>query len=187
LKDKLYRLQKKYDDTSYNRFLPKTIETIKHRAIGRNYELKYPPSPKYSGSLTDGRIFPEGDLNNLPLKEWTGIEKEDFIVEMDLSDLNNVKEIKAGFLQKNESWVFLPSLVTLETSKDGIHYSLLKRLKSNASERQGRAFKKSFIFKLSGSRLNKIRITAKNIERVPEWHQGAGGKTWVFCDEIIVN
>jgi len=187
LKEKLYRLQKKYDDTSYNRFLPKTIETVKHKAIGMSYELKYSPDPKYSGKLTDGRVFPEGDLNNLPLKEWTGIEKEDFVFEMDSSGIDNVKEIKAGFLQKNESWVFLPSLVTLETSIDGTHFTRVKRIKNNASERKGRAFKKSFTFKLSGSKLSRIRITAKNLEKVPDWHLGAGGKAWVFCDEIIVN
>jgi hypothetical protein len=31
-----------------------------------------------------------------------------------------------------------------------------------------------------------IKIVAKNIKTVPEWHLGAGGKTWLFLDEIVV-
>jgi hypothetical protein len=32
-----------------------------------------------------------------------------------------------------------------------------------------------------------IRIHAKNIAVCPEWHKGAGGKAWLFVDEIMIN
>jgi hypothetical protein len=31
-----------------------------------------------------------------------------------------------------------------------------------------------------------IRVVAKNIGTCPDWHQGAGGKAWIFADEIII-
>ena len=31
-----------------------------------------------------------------------------------------------------------------------------------------------------------IKITAKNIKTCPDWHQGKGGKAWLFIDEICV-
>jgi len=31
-----------------------------------------------------------------------------------------------------------------------------------------------------------VRVTAKNIGKCPEWHIGAGGKAWIFSDELIV-
>ena len=31
-----------------------------------------------------------------------------------------------------------------------------------------------------------IKVKATNIGECPEWHKGAGGKAWLFVDEIIV-
>ncbi len=31
-----------------------------------------------------------------------------------------------------------------------------------------------------------IKITAKNAGPCPEWHLGAGGKSWIFLDEILI-
>jgi hypothetical protein len=31
-----------------------------------------------------------------------------------------------------------------------------------------------------------VKIFAKNIGRCPAWHPGAGGKAWLFTDEIVV-
>jgi hypothetical protein len=31
-----------------------------------------------------------------------------------------------------------------------------------------------------------VRVRAKNVGVCPAWHPGAGGKAWIFVDEIIV-
>ena len=31
-----------------------------------------------------------------------------------------------------------------------------------------------------------VRIVARNVGTCPPWHPGAGGKAWLFVDEIIV-
>jgi hypothetical protein len=31
-----------------------------------------------------------------------------------------------------------------------------------------------------------IRLRAKQYGKLPEWHEGAGGDTHIFCDEITV-
>ena len=32
-----------------------------------------------------------------------------------------------------------------------------------------------------------VKIAAKNLGVCPAWHPGAGGKAWLFMDEIIIN
>jgi len=32
-----------------------------------------------------------------------------------------------------------------------------------------------------------VRVLAKNIGALPDWHPGAGGLPWLFADEIQVN
>ena len=31
-----------------------------------------------------------------------------------------------------------------------------------------------------------VRVRARNLGECPEWHVGAGGKAWLFVDEIVV-
>ena len=31
-----------------------------------------------------------------------------------------------------------------------------------------------------------VKVIAKNIGLCPEWHKGAGNKSWIFADEIII-
>ena len=31
-----------------------------------------------------------------------------------------------------------------------------------------------------------VRVRARNRGVCPEWHKGAGGKAWIFADEIII-
>jgi hypothetical protein len=31
-----------------------------------------------------------------------------------------------------------------------------------------------------------VRIKARNVGICPDWHPGAGGKAWLFVDEIVV-
>ncbi len=32
-----------------------------------------------------------------------------------------------------------------------------------------------------------LKIVAKSIKICPGWHKGAGGKAWVFADEIVID
>ena len=43
-------------------------------------------------------------------------------------------------------------------------------------------------FKLNVTNLNAryIKIKAENYGVCPDWHLGAGGKTWIFVDEITI-
>ena len=31
-----------------------------------------------------------------------------------------------------------------------------------------------------------VKINAKNIKKVPDWHEAAGSDAWIFVDEIII-
>ena len=34
--------------------------------------------------------------------------------------------------------------------------------------------------------LRYVRVTARNVGVCPAWHPGAGGKAWMFSDEIVI-
>jgi len=38
-----------------------------------------------------------------------------------------------------------------------------------------------------GFRARFIKVTTKSFLLCPPWHKGAGGKAWIFTDEIVVD
>ena len=53
------------------------------------------------------------------------------------------------------------------------------------SDQEYGAFTKDFTVQLNKS-ARYIRVTAPNYGNCPEWHLGAGGKSWLFADEILI-
>jgi hypothetical protein len=97
-----------------------------------------------------------------------------------------VNKITAGFLQNQNVWIFLPTTVEIALSMDGIGFAILSRMNHKTKEEGHGARVKDFSASAGGARVRYIRIRAKNVGTCPPWHKGAGGKAWLFVDEIMV-
>jgi hypothetical protein len=86
------------------------------------------------------------------------------------------------------SWIFLPSAVVFEGSTDGVNFDIIgiNRVIHTATSTQPTETR-DLTYKLETPKeFKKIRITAVNYGKCPEWHLGAGNDTWLFVDEIIL-
>jgi len=41
--------------------------------------------------------------------------------------------------------------------------------------------------KISRTKVRYIRVHAKNLGTIPDWHQAKGREAWLFVDELLVN
>ena len=124
-----------------------------------------------STTFTDGR--------------WQGFEGKDLIATIDLGSLQAIHTIKVGFLQDIGVWIFPPTSIQFEASEDGEHYLALPALKQPTVQADAPVD----ILEVSLEQEMKaryIRVKAQNIGTCPDWHSGAGGKAWLFVDEIVV-
>lgn len=149
-------------------------------------EYKFPNSEKYAalGDLTIGDgVF--GDEDNYSAN-WLGFEEVDFHARIDLGKTKSVSSIKINFLENIKSWIFLPTYIEIGLSTDGINFSTKEKmvidLPSSERKAQSHMFELSFLEKEA----RYIQIIAKSIGNCPEWHPGAGGSSWLFVDEVIV-
>ena len=147
--------------------------------------LVNPPSPKYPGqgepTLIDGkRGSPE-----LFEKGWLGFEGNDMIATVDLGASQVLKRVTVGFLQNQGSWIFFPTNVEFSCSNDGVEWQALPGA-ANPIEQTAKVMVKDVGPRLQHILARYIRITATNVGTCPPWHGGAGGKAWIFVDEIEV-
>lgn len=152
---------------------------------GRSIQLKTNYAGQYAaggdGALIDGITGPL----NFRTGAWQGYEGEDLDAIVDLGKIQPIKSVSVGFLQDNNSWIFLPVQVSFEASSDGKEYVPLKTITNEHSPREKDLVKVDFLTEVRRE-IRFIRVMAVNMRTCPEWHKGSGKKAWIFADEIII-
>ena len=69
---------------------------------------------------------------------------------------------------------------------EGKAFEPVARLTHDVSQKESGSIIHAFSENFDRFRARYIRAHAKNVGRCPPWHPGAGGKAWIFADEITV-
>lgn len=162
------------------------LKLAKHAANKRPVTLGTPASKNYPGTgpaeLVDGVMGDEGDLKT----DWLGFEGEDFIATIDLGETMPIHELGISSCQVTASGVFLPPVVEFHSSTDGRIFQSMAVIKHDIPATQ--PFEKiTLSTKIPPSKARYIRVHAKSLGTIPEWHPAKGRKAWLFVDELLVN
>jgi hypothetical protein len=192
-------------DTYKRPMLLRKTTTIKAFSIGQEssaspiIEAKFLRIPKnrkiklnttYAGQYSAG-----GDLALIDFKRgggnfrtgsWQGYEGNDIDAIVDLGVAEPVVRVSLGCMQDQGSWIFMPEEVVISVSQDGVNFSEVVKLKNETDERAAEPVVHEFTANLKGQKVRYIKVYARNRGKCPEWHLGAGGKAWLFADEIVI-
>ena len=159
---------------------------ISNLATGKNISIKGAYAYQYSGhgdkTLINGII---GSLDYSD-EEWLGFQETDVEVIIDLNDITTIKQIECRFLINQGSWIFGPEEVVLFVSADGNNYKKVKPFDEDVRKQNDNFEIKKFKTDTNNSNVRYVKMQAKNIGTCPQWHESAGGKAWLFLDEIII-
>ncbi len=147
---------------------------VKKVIYGNNYSANYDGGGDYG--LTNG-VF----------ELWQGFEKHDVDFVLDLGSVMEVSKISSNWFYDIADWVLRPLYVSYEYSIDGENYELLnKKVIGNPKGEYAKGIIK--VEKaLDKVKMRYIRVRAKNEGVNPKWHSNAGGASWLFVDEVVVN
>jgi hypothetical protein len=73
-------------------------------------------------------------------------------------------------------------------SKDGTTFTSIDILIIDAAKRNDDALIKNVVFKSSSEDVRYIKLIARKMGALPEWHLGYphDGRSWIFADEISI-
>lgn len=154
-------------------------------AFGMKYTLAQPPKNTYESGdlgLTNGIRG-----NEKTYAQWTGFLGNDMDLTLDFGEARNFSKVNIQFLNRPESWVFLPDYVIVSVSNDGKEWQDVNRADFSHSRTEGRYVREAkLVFSEYTKPKRYVKIFAKNIGKCPEGHKGAGQAAWLFADEIII-
>ena len=116
---------------------------------------------------------------------WQGY-REDLIATIDLGKEKNVSLISLGCMQDIKSWIFFPKKVEYFSSTNGIDFNYLGSINTTFSDSLEGSFINDYTIEFQKKKAKYIKIRAINYGYCPNWHLGAGGKTWLFVDELKI-
>lgn len=152
-----------------------------------NISLTYAFSKKYAAKGARSLVDKVYGTNNYNDRRWLGFEGTDLEAVIDLESLKSIEQVKIGFLQNQNDWIFFPASVTVSVSDDGASFKQVGEAK-NIKIMDDPAVEKTMVSIGTGDAKGQfVKIVAENIRTCPVWHKGAGGKAWLFVDEIEVH
>ena len=167
------------------------VSSAKFYKLKNNYGIRLPnpTNSQYSAngveSLVDG-IY--GDVN-WRKGDWMGIQQKDVVCVVDLLKETDIRRLALNCLQDSRSWILYPAKVRFYASSDDVseHYRLLGEVSSTVGADSWDVQIKKFEYSLPAStKARFIKVVAENPGLLPAYHNGAGGESFIFFDELEI-
>ena len=165
--------------------------TLKTRFRKTNPDIKISLATTYSNQYSAGgdRALVDGILGSEDFRTgtWQGYVGADVVATVDISKVQQIDKLAVNFLSDQNYWIFYPKEVMFYGSTDGENFDLIYSEKIEMSEIINTEIKTFEIDNLK-TPYRYIRVVAKKIGNVPEWHKGFedDGLGWIFVDEIQI-
>ena len=146
----------------------------------------------YSNQYSAGgdRALVDGILGSEDFRTgtWQGYVGADVVATVDISKVQQIDKLAVNFLSDQNYWIFYPKEVLFYGSTDGENFDSIGSEKIEMTDINNAEIKTIEIDNVK-TPYRYIRIVAKKIGNVPEWHKGFedDGLGWIFVDEIQIN
>lgn len=152
-----------------------------------DYKLTYPPHQSYRGS-GDITLFDleKGD-EDFASGKWLGFQDTPFEIQMDFKSPQSIQNIAFSTLAAEGSYIFPPATVEVWIRTQNTDWKLVDTQKPEQPTGNRDRMLQMYESKINQSDVTAVKAKLTPVNPLPKWHPGAGGKGWVFIDEILIN
>jgi predicted alpha-1,2-mannosidase len=164
------------------------VTTARYTKTPHNWliSLNTPFEQQYDAGGANGLIDGIEGSANWRKGNWQGYQKVNMEALIDLQETKTISALTAGFLQDTRAWIVVPKKLTVEVSEDGKNFKTVYTgenfLPIDNLEVQVKKIEASF----APVTAKYVRVKAVQYGKLPSWHEGAGGDTHIFVDEISI-
>jgi len=139
------------------------------------------PNEKYPGagsvSLTDRKL---GTMNFSSGNAWTGFVEKEVFIHVISNEKTSAKNLCLSILENHGAWIFAP--IKIELYADG---ECVASESFPLADKEQAASTKFLSVELPETHHKLYSVKIISADAIPDWHQGAGTKPWLFVDELF--
>jgi hypothetical protein len=140
----------------------------------------------YLGKGASGLIdLKQGDITNYKEENWLGFRENNFEALINLSGKEKLEGITLSYGEKADSYIMPPEWVEIWIKEKNQSLKLYKKVIPPQLEKMQSGGIKAINLPLSGSQIVQVKLVAKPVAKLPNWHPGKGDKGWFFVDEVF--
>lgn len=164
-----------------------TQEFYGHKAMGKEIVMNTNPHPNYAYDAPTLLVNGVKGTHSYRSGDWSGWLNEDLDVTITMGGEVSYSQVTIGVLVYKPDHIFAPLNLRVSTSDDGKNFtevSYAEYAPESATDPDNlRAYSVSF----PETNAKYVRVSAKVVESIPEWHGAKGHKGFIFIDEVTVN
>jgi len=172
------------DASGNSSFITQSI--FKKLEHGWGVNINTPYMKAYDGSGAAGLVDQVHGQINWRMGNWQGYQNQKLDAVVDLKKARSISQVDITFLQDTRSWVVMPKSVAVETSKDGKVFHKIYEDSNFVDIKDLNVQIKKIAAEIPRQKIRYVRVIATQYGKLPEWHQGAGGDSIIFVDEIEI-
>ena len=164
-----------------------TSEPVSMKCVKAQYGIRLLTdyAEKYGANGPSSLIDGEKGSIRFTDGKWLGYEGLNSEIVLDMGERRQIQGAGISCLRLISSWIFLPVQVDFLVSDDGSTFRLVKSITPeparDSDPNTGVELKAAF-----DTQARYLKIVARNQGVCPSWHAGAGGKSWLFVDEVWI-
>jgi predicted alpha-1,2-mannosidase len=164
------------------------ITTAKYKKAPHNWTIKLNTAyeQQYDGGGVNGLIDDIHGEVDWRKGNWQGYQKTGMDVVIDLQETKSISKLTIGFLQDTRAWIVLPRQIIVEVSTDNKNFVQVFSGADFLPIDDLKAQLKNIEANFTTVPARYLRVKAIQYGKLPAWHEGAGGDTHIFVDEINV-
>ena len=174
---------KSIDSTSSSYLMESQFNRANHKwkiRLNTQYQNEYAASG--DNSLID-QVYGSKDFRT---GSWQGFLGKKLDAQIDLKKKSDIASVELSLLQDAKSWIWYPSEVQFMFSKNGKDWFTFEVVKNKVPRDEYGSLTQR-ISSTKPIKARYIRVVGVYSGDCPKWHPGAGNKSWIFADEIIIN
>ncbi len=141
---------------------------------------------QYDGGGAFGLIDGLNGSSNWRKGNWQGYQKTDMDAEIDMQEVKTISKVSAGFLQDVGAWIVAPKQFVVEVSTDGKQFTQVFSGGNFLAIEDKKVQTTNVEASFTPVAARYVRVRALQYGKLPAWHEGAGGDTHIFVDEISI-
>lgn len=135
----------------------------------------------------DQKLGVIGANNPAWANNWAGVKDNDIILVSEFKNPAQISSVGIHYMIEEDTGIFPPEIVEVWGGKDASSMKLLSRFKTAMPAKGDKPSLKTLEGKFKPQAVSCLKIVAKPLNKIPEWHKSKGNKALLLVDEMFLN